>query len=104
MHPRATVDRARHLSQQGLIDRVVAQPVGVSTGVVQDWRTGIRRIPGTERKPGCPRCDGQLLDESAYSYLLGLYLGDGCISMVGDPAKGVWRLRIICCDASARAD
>ncbi len=34
-----------------------------------------------------------------YAYLLGLYLGDGCISAAGDPAKGVWKLRITCADA-----
>jgi hypothetical protein len=99
MHPRAIVDRARHLSQQGLIDREVAQRVGVSIGAVQKWRTGIRRGPGTERKPGCPRCDGQPLDEPAYSYLLGLYLGDGYISVGGDRAKAVWKLSILCDDA-----
>jgi hypothetical protein len=99
MHPRTTVDRARYLSQQGLIDREVAQRVGVSIGAVQKWRTGIRRGPGTERKSGCPRCDGQPLDEPAYSYLLGLYLGDGCISLGGDRVKAVWKLSIFCDDA-----
>jgi hypothetical protein len=99
MHPRATVDRERYLSQQGLIDREAAQHVGVSTGAAQKWRTGNRGAPGTERKHGYPRCEGQPLDEPAYSYLLGLYLGDGCISVGGDRAKGVWRLRIQCCDA-----
>jgi hypothetical protein len=99
MHPRATVDRARYLSQQGLIDRVVAQSVGVSIGAVQKWRTGIRRAPGTEHKSGCPRCDEQPLDEPAYAYLLGLYLGDGCISVGGDRAKAVWKLSIFCDDA-----
>jgi hypothetical protein len=79
MHPRATVDRVLYLSQQGLIDRVVAQRVGVSIGAVQKWRTGIRRASGTA-KSDCPRFDGDQLDEPGYSDLLGLYLGDGCIS------------------------
>ncbi|MEV6615261.1 helix-turn-helix domain-containing protein [Streptomyces sp. NPDC051051] len=35
--------------------------------------------PGSH-DPRCPRCDGRELDETAYSYLLGLYLGDGHIS------------------------
>jgi hypothetical protein len=30
--------------------------------------------------------------------LLGLYLGDGCICWVGDRAKHVWALRIMCAD------
>jgi hypothetical protein len=93
------VDRARYLSQQRLIDREVAQRVGVSIGAVQKWRTGIRRGPGTERKSCCPRCDGEPLDEPAYSYLLGLYLGDGCISVGGGRAKAVWKLSIFCDDA-----
>lgn len=28
-------------------------------------------------RPHCPRCAGDVLDDRAYSYLLGLYLGDG---------------------------
>lgn len=50
----------------------------------------------------CPRCDdGPALPEprADYAYLLGLYLGDGCVSVGGNPAKGVWKLRIICADA-----
>jgi len=85
MYPQATVDRARRLSRQGLIDREVAQITGVSIGAVRKWRTGRRRVPGRERKPDCPRCAGRPLDESAYAYLLGLYLGDGS-------------LNIACCD------
>jgi len=34
-----------------------------------------------------------------YAYLLGLYLGDGCISVSGRSAKGVFALRIACADA-----
>lgn len=34
-----------------------------------------------------------------YAYLLGLYLGDGCISRAGGRHKDVWALRIICADA-----
>jgi hypothetical protein len=36
------------------------------------------------------------LDESAYAYLLGLYLGDGCLTRQG---KDVYLLSIACCDA-----
>lgn len=34
----------------------------------------------------------------SYAYLLGLYLGDGCICWVGDRSKQVWALRIACAD------
>jgi hypothetical protein len=50
----------------------------------------------------CPRCAASpTLPEphNDYAYLLGLYLGDGCISRAGAKAKDVWKLRIICADA-----
>jgi len=96
MHPQTTVDRARLLSQQGLIDREVATITGVSIGAVQKWRTGIRRAPGKGREWNCPRCTGRPLDEPAYSYLLGLYLGDGCLT---HGRRDVYALSIFCCDA-----
>ena len=97
MHPRATVDKALRLSRQGLIDREVARFTGVSIGAVQKWRTGLRRTPEKERKhANCPRCDGTPLDELAYAYLLGLYLGDGCLIR---QRKDVYLLSIACCDA-----
>ncbi|MGW9449286.1 hypothetical protein [Streptomyces sp. NPDC055632] len=47
----------------------------------------------------CPRCrplPGPPDDTAAYAYLLGLYLGDGCIS---DHPRGGHYLRIACADA-----
>jgi hypothetical protein len=44
----------------------------------------------------CPRCHDRLLDGRAYTYLLGLYLGDGCISR---QSNGVYKLRIVCADS-----
>lgn len=43
------------------------------------------------RRSDGPNHDFSLLDGVAYAYLLGMYLGDGCIS--GHP-RGVWRLRV----------
>jgi hypothetical protein len=45
---------------------------------------------------GCPRCHGAPLDEVAYAYLLGLYLGDGCLTR---GRRDVYALCIACCDA-----
>ncbi|MFB8767448.1 transcriptional regulator [Nocardiopsis alba] len=56
------------------------------------------RTIGTEhvaRGPYCPRCSEEGLDEEAYAYLLGLYLGDGYIGAI---SKGVSYLSIACCD------
>jgi hypothetical protein len=94
MYPRATVDRALHLSGQGLIDREVARITGASIGTVQKWRTGLRRTSEKERKhANCPRCHGAPLDERSYAYLLGLYLGDGHITR---HRRGVFALSIFC--------
>ena len=46
------------------------------------------------RPHGCPRCLDTLPEREAYLYLLGLYLGDGCISEHARTAT----LRIACCD------
>jgi hypothetical protein len=96
MYPQTTVDTARLLSRQGLIDREVAQITGVSIGAVQKWRTGSRRSPGKERKPDCPRCGDKDLNEPAYSYLLGLYLGDGWLTR---GRRDVFALSIACSEA-----
>jgi hypothetical protein len=37
--------------------------------------------------------------QADYAYLLGLYLGDGCIGPAGARDKKVWKLRIACADA-----
>src|SRR6185437_11859718 len=98
MRPQTTVDRARALSKQGLHDREVAQLTGVPLRTVRNRRTGRHRSSDVERKrrkQTCPRCDGVPLDERAYAYLLGLYLGDGCL--IRQP-KDVFLLSIACCD------
>jgi len=95
MHPQTTVDRARRLSQLGLIDREVAQITGVPIRTIQKWRTGTRRGPRKPPRTDCPRCTGRPLDEPAYSYVLGLYLGDGWLTR---GRKDVFALNIACCD------
>lgn len=98
MHPRETVDRALRLSARGYNDRQVAAFCGVSLGAVQKWRTGARRAKEDEdrrRHSSCPHCHGRELDARSYSYLLGLYLGDGHIVLC---RKGVYQLSIFCGD------
>ncbi|ANZ19313.1 helix-turn-helix domain-containing protein [Streptomyces noursei] len=61
----------------------VAHALGVPLGTIGYWRHMDRakrgECPG-RHDPRCPRCDGCELDETAYAYLLALYLGDGHIS------------------------
>ncbi|GAA1989376.1 hypothetical protein GCM10009799_13850 [Nocardiopsis rhodophaea] len=75
----------------------MAQACDVSIQSVRHWRTGRRRrSANNDSETYCPRCSGANLDHRAYSYLLGLYLGDGYIGYVGDRSKKVWALQISC--------
>lgn len=67
------------LVAEGWNDSRIARSTGINRATIREWR--IAGPPGRDR-PGatCPRCDGRPLDEPAYVYLLGLYLGDGFIS------------------------
>ncbi|MDA2805570.1 helix-turn-helix domain-containing protein [Nocardiopsis suaedae] len=98
MYPREVVNEALRLHAQGWTDRRVAESVGVSIWTVRHWRTGRRRGPRQEsyredRTTYCPLCAGAPLDENAYAYLLGLYLGDGHIVRA---RKGTYLLAIYC--------
>lgn len=94
MYPLATVKIAKTLSDLGILDRENAAICGVSVAAIRHWRRGSRRS-GDQDAPRCPRCYGRQLDEIAYAYLLGLYLGDGHLTV---SKNGVWALSISCCD------
>jgi hypothetical protein len=98
VYSNATVNTALHLSTIGILDRENALICGVSVAAIRHWRSGRRRGPyGTaaERRVNCPRCHGRPMDESAYAYLLGLYLGDGHISHA---RRNVFVLSVFCSD------
>ncbi|MFD9933671.1 helix-turn-helix domain-containing protein [Streptomyces massasporeus] len=75
--------KAVTLLRGGARNAEVARSLNVPLGTVGYWKHLDRarrgECPG-RHDPKCPRCDGRDLDEPAYSYLLGLYLGDGHIS------------------------
>ncbi|MFI8498736.1 helix-turn-helix domain-containing protein [Streptomyces sp. NPDC085524] len=74
---------ALSLLRDGRRNAEVARHLNVPLGTIGYWKHMDRakrgECPGAHN-PACPRCDGSALDEHAYSYLLGLYLGDGHIS------------------------
>ncbi|MFF9006125.1 helix-turn-helix domain-containing protein [Streptomyces goshikiensis] len=74
---------ALSLLRSGARNADVARQLDVPLGTIGYWKHQDRakrgECPGPH-DPDCPRCDGSPLDEQAYSYLLGLYLGDGHIS------------------------
>jgi hypothetical protein len=80
--------------------RSISLSTGISRATLHDWR----KHPAMKANPRelCPRCAASpTLPEPQpdYAYLLGLYLGDGCISLAGARDKQVWKLRIACADA-----
>jgi Homeodomain-like domain len=88
--PSATVERALRLKAQEIPDREIARELGVPIDTVRNWFRGrlskrvVLRLSGQELCAGCetPVHDFAALSSSAYSHLLGLYLGDGCIARV----------------------
>lgn len=92
MHDAATIDHALALLAQGSTQQEVASLVGCSRASLRSWARG--ELP--RRRPGarpCPRCATAhpVAASAAYVHLLGLYLGDGCISV---HPRGVHRLRV----------
>jgi hypothetical protein len=85
------------LANEGLNHCEIARATGIPRGTVRDWLTG--RKPRHARRDSCPACghpphDFDLLPGASYAYLLGMYLGDGCISK---GPRDVYRLRISLC-------
>jgi hypothetical protein len=84
------------LIDAGLSNRRISILTGISRTTIRDWRRkGCKATRGTWRlrqpDPDCPSCSGASVPASVYAYLLGLYLGDGCISSL---PRGVYKLRI----------
>jgi hypothetical protein len=100
MHGPGTVAAVFALRAEGLGARRIASRTGLPVATVRDWLAG--RVPRHSR-PGestlgsatCQRCGHAAHAFAslppAYGYLLGLYLGDGCIS---EHRGKVFRLRI----------
>ncbi len=81
--------------QAGLNDCEISRRTGIPRCTVRDWRHGKRKSRPAS-PTGCPVCgfpshDPQTLPHEAYSYLLGLHLGDGHIVHT---TRGVYRLRV----------
>ncbi|MEU1119761.1 MULTISPECIES: transcriptional regulator [unclassified Streptomyces] len=98
MYDMGTRKRALHLVSQGRSLNSVSKETGVSRAAIRSWQTRIEPLGYDGARP-CPRCrdvPGGPENPAAYSYLLGLYLGDGCVSL---NQRGVYSLRIACADA-----
>jgi Homeodomain-like domain len=93
VHSRATVSSALEMARSGASARTIGSELGVPPRTVWDWLQG--HVPHWADPEACDRCFGQHdLSKlpAEYVHLLGLYLGDGCLSV---HPRGVYRLRIV---------
>jgi hypothetical protein len=97
---RRTLDDVRavfELKADGWSDREISRSTGIPVNTIRTWRNG--RVPDYAR-PSIPakvdpaddlaRFDRFAVAQKPYAYLLGMYLGDGCIT----PNGSSWSLRI----------
>ncbi|MEW2415948.1 transcriptional regulator [Streptomyces sp. NPDC046866] len=91
MYDMATRRRALDLVRQGRSLNSVSLETGISRSALRAWQA---RIEPSPRMKAGSSCAGPA-DPLAYAYLLGLYLGDGCISA---HPRGGHLLRIACAD------
>ncbi len=83
----------QRLLTTGMNDCAIARLTGIPRSTVLDWRHSKSMIRARSLS-GSAACgvdhDFAALAAAAYCYVLGIYLGDGCISRTGR----VWKLRI----------
>ncbi|MEU7032267.1 transcriptional regulator [Streptomyces sp. NPDC046237] len=100
MYDLETRKRALTLVADGRSLNSVSKQTGISRAALRAWETRLEPLPRINGQAlPCVRCrplPGRPDDTAAYSYLLGLYLGDGCIS---NHPRGGHHLRIACADA-----
>ncbi|MFP3990633.1 helix-turn-helix domain-containing protein [Streptomyces sp. E11-3] len=95
-----TRKQALALVAQGRSLNSVSKQTGISRAAIRSWQTRLEPLPRMlPQLDPCCRCqpvpEGPA-DPAAYSYLLGLYLGDGYISPA---ARSGYYLRIACSNA-----
>jgi hypothetical protein len=95
-YPQAVIDEVLRLSDEGLSQAEISRRKGISRAAIREWQRGKlpKRSHAEHERCLCPLI--RTVPPRPYAYLLGLYLGDGTIS---DMHRGVFRLRIFCCDA-----
>jgi Homeodomain-like domain len=92
MHPPEAREEAMRLIAAGINDCEISRRMGIPRSTIRDWRqpTYVRKT----QDEICPRCWRPArpirFTPEDYSELLGLYLGDGCIS----PGARTQRLRL----------
>lgn len=93
LRSREEILKVMALVKAGRSDREIEQRTGIPRRTISDWRRGRHQIlPRSRKDHGCAQeHDFSALPPEQYSYLLGLYLGDGCITRGN---RGVWCMRV----------
>ena len=91
MYDIRTRKSALALVSQGRSLNSVSKQTGISRAAIRSWQGRLEPLPRM-----VPQDPGPPADEGAYAYLLGLYLGDGCVS---PHTRSGYFLRIACADA-----
>jgi hypothetical protein len=94
MRPNGEYVHVQQLIQSGLNDCSISRATGIPRPTVREWRVGRTRNGSyrTGMPHSCPICNHAEVDGWWYAYLLGMYLGDGCLAM---HPRGVYKLRIV---------
>jgi hypothetical protein len=98
MYDKLTRIRAMAFVADGQNLSAIGRATGIARSTLRDWRDHPEKLAESAKRT-CPRCSSDrstVEPQGDYAYLLGLYLGDGCISR---QRKDVWTLRITCADA-----
>ena len=97
--PKHEFELVRFYVDWGLNNCEIERLTGISRTTVRGWRhrasqglTNSSKQDALGGRAPCPICDGAPFDREHYAYLLGMYLGDGCIS---SHHRGVFKLRIV---------
>jgi hypothetical protein len=85
---KAEFDHVKQLVAEGLSDHRIARLTGIPQPTVRRWRH--REHPPGRRSH---HFSWRVVDEYAYCYLLGCYLGDGTVA---HPSRNGWELRLSC--------
>lgn len=96
MYSQTTRANTLALLDQGRSLNSVSKQTGISRSAIRGWRERVEPLRAIVTCCRCQDFPSAPADPVAYSYLLGLYLGDGCLNV---SAKGVYTIRIACADA-----
>jgi hypothetical protein len=97
--PRHEFELVRFYIDWGLNNCEIERLTGIPRNTVRGWRSRAAvRLTNSSKQDAlggrapCPICEGATFDHQRYAYLLGMYLGDGCLSR---HHRGVYKLRIV---------